>query len=183
MPEYRRIRVKGGSYFFTVVTFGRRPFLIDDRVRTALRKGIQEVRQSLPFSVDAWVLLPDHLHAIWTLPENDDNFGSRWAVIKRTVSRQCGYVAGSEESINESHSKRGERRVWQRRFWDHLIRDEMDLQRHLDYLHWNPVKHGFVKSVKDWPYSTFHRFVNQGLYPPDWGGIIEDEMAKVNFGE
>ncbi|HLD48323.1 MAG TPA: transposase, partial [Desulfobaccales bacterium] len=81
MPEYRRIRVKGGSYFFTVVTFGRRPFLIDDHVRTALRQGIQEVRQSLPFSIDAWILLPDHLHAIWTLPEHDDNFGSRWAII------------------------------------------------------------------------------------------------------
>jgi putative transposase len=127
--------------------------------------------------------LPDHLHTIWTLPENDDNFGSRWAVIKRTVSRIGDSLGGNEESINGSHGKRGERRVWQRRFWEHLIRDELDLQRHLDYLHWNPVKHGFVKSAKDWPYSTFHRFVNQGLYPPDWGGINEDDTAKINFGE
>lgn len=183
MPEYRRIRVKGGSYFFTVVTFERRPFLLNDQVRTALRHGIQEVRQSLPFSVDAWVLLPDHLHAIWTLPENDDNFGSRWAVIKRTVSRQCGYLAGNDRSIKESPGKRRESRIWQRRFWDHLIRDDLDFQRHLDYLHWNPVKHGYVKRVIYWPYSTFHRFVNQGLYLPDWGGIIEDDKAKINFGE
>jgi putative transposase len=183
MPEYLRIRVKGGSYFFTVVTFGRRPFLIDDHVRSALRKGIQEVRQSLPFSVTAWVLLPDHLHAIWTLPENDDNFGSRWAVIKRIVSRQCGYLAGNDGLINESSAKRGETGIWQRRFWDHLIRDDLDFQRHLDYLHWNPVKHGYVKRVIDWPYSTFHRFVSKGIYPPDWGGINDDEMAKIRFGE
>jgi putative transposase len=183
MPEYRRIKVKGGSYFFTVVTFGRQPFLIDDHVRTAFRQGIQEVRQSMPFSIDAWVLLPDHLHAIWTLPVNDDNFGSRWAVIKRIVSRQCGYLAGNDGPIKESPAKRGESGIWQRRFWDHLIRDDQDFQRHLDYIHWNPVKHGYVKRVIDWPYSTFHRFVNQGLYPPDWGGIIEDEKAKPNFGE
>jgi len=183
MPEYRRIRVKGGSYFFTVVTFGRRPFLIDDQVRSALRQGIQEVRQSLPFSIDAWILLPDHLHAIWTLPENDDNFGSRWAVIKRAVSRQCGYLPGNDGPINESSARRGESYIWQRRFWDHLIRDDLDFQSHLDYLHWNPVKHGYVKRVIDWPYSTFHRLVNQGLYPPDWGGINEDDTAKINFGE
>jgi putative transposase len=183
MPEYRRIRVKGGSYFFTVVTLGRQPILTTDHVRTALRKGIQEVRQSLPFSIDAWVLLPDHLHAIWTLPDNDDNFGSRWAVIKRAVSRQYGHLAGNDGSINNSPAKRGESGIWQRRFWDHLIRDDLDFQRHLDYLHWNPVKHGYVNRVIDWPYSTFHRFVNQGLYPPDWGGIIEDEKAKTNFGE
>jgi putative transposase len=183
MPEYRRIKVKGGSYFFTVVTVGRRPCLIDEQVRTALRQGIQEVRQSLPFSIDAWILLPDHLHAIWTLPEKDDNFGSRWAVIKRTVSRRCGYLVGNDGPINESPAKRGESGIWQRRFWDHLIRDDLDFQRHLDYLHWNPVKHGYVKRVIDWPYSTFHRFVNQGLYPTDWGGVMEDDTAKINFGE
>jgi putative transposase len=183
MPEYRRIRVKGGSYFFTVVTFGRRPFLIDDRVSTALRQGIQEMRQSLPFSIDAWILLPDHLHAIWTLPENNDNFGSRWAVIKIAVSRQCGYLVSKDGPTKESPAKRGETGIWQRRFWDHLIRDDLDFQRHLDYLHWNPVKHGYVKRVIDWPYSTFHRFVNQGLYPPDWGGVNEDDTVKIGFGE
>jgi putative transposase len=90
MPEYRRIKVKGGTYLFTVVTFDRQPILTHEHVRAALREGIQEVRHSLPFSIDAWVLLPDHLHAIWKLPKNDDNFGSRWAVIKRKVSKRCG---------------------------------------------------------------------------------------------
>ncbi len=183
MPEYRRIKVKGGTYFFTVVTSGRQPILMDERVRAALREGIQEVRQSLPFSIEAWVLLPDHLHTIWKLPEDDDNFGSRWAVIKRKVSKRCGSLFEIEEKNCDSHSKRGESRLWQRRFWDHLIRDELDLHRHIDYIHWNPVKHGYVKRVIDWPYSTFHRFVNKGFYPADWGGVNEDEMPKVNFGE
>jgi len=137
----------------------------------------------MPFNIEAWVLLPDHLHTIWTLPENDDNFASHWAIIKRSVSRHCGSIEGNERPMSDSRSRRGEEGIWQRRFWDHLIRDEQDLQRHLDYLHWNPVKHGYVKRVMDWPYSTFHRFVAQGLYAPDWGGANEDETAKINFGE
>ena len=183
MPEYRRVKVKGGTYFFTVVTYDRQPILIGDQVRSALREGIQEVRQSLPFAIDAWVLLPDHLNAVWTLPENDDNFVSRWAIIKRSVSQRCGSLDGIERSINDSHSKRGEKRIWQRRFWEHLIRDEKDFQLHIDYIHWNPVKHGYVKRVIDWPYSTFHRFVKLRLYPDDWGGVNEEEMANLNFGE
>lgn len=183
MPEYRRIKIKGGTYFFTVVTFGRLPILTSSHVRAALREGIQEVRQSLPFTIDAWVLLPDHLHAIWTLPENDDNFASRWAIIKRIVSKRFGSLDGTGGSITDSLSKRGERRIWQRRFWEHLIRDELDFQRHLDYLHWNPVKHGYVKRAIDWPYSTFHRFVTRGIYSNDWGGINEGEIANISFGE
>jgi putative transposase len=182
MPEYRRIKVKAGTYFFTVVTYGRRPFLTNEHVRTALREGIQEVRQALPFTIEAWVLLPDHLHAIWTLPKNDDNFTSRWAIIKRSVSR-LKFLVENEASKNNSHVKRGERRIWQRRFWDHLIRDDLDLHRHLDYIHWNPVKHGYVNRVLDWPYSTFHRFVKLGLYPLDWGGIKDEEASEEKFGE
>jgi len=183
MPEYRRTKVKGCTYFFTVVTFGRQPILTDEYVRIALREGIHEVRQSMPFKIDAWVLLPDHLHTIWTLPENDDNFGSRWAVIKRIVSKRCDSLKSSESSVSNSRGKRGEVSFWQRRFWEHCIRDEQDLQRHLDYTHWNPVKHGYVKRVIDWPYSTFHRFVNSGIYPSDWGGINENEIKSMAFGE
>ena len=183
MPEYRRVKVKGGTYFFTVVTFRRRPILTHDHIRAALREGIQEVKQSLPFTIEAWVLLPDHLHTIWTLPENDDNFASRWAIIKRAVSERCCYPDCVVGSIADSRSKRGEKSIWQRRFWDHLIRDELDFHRHLDYLHWNPVKHGHVKRVIDWPYSTFHRFVTQELCQPDWGGINEREIDKIEFGE
>jgi putative transposase len=183
MPEYRRIRVKGGIYFFTVITSGRQPILTHEHVRAALREGIQEVRQALPFSIKAWVLLPDHLHAIWKLPENDDNFGSRWAVIKRKVSKRCGSLGVMRGPVSDSRDKRSESPIWQRRFWEHCIRDELDLHRHLDYIHWNPVKHGYVKGVIDWPYSTFHRFVAKGFYPPDWGGIKEEEIRQINFGE
>jgi len=157
--------------------------LTNDQVRSTLREGIQEVRKTLPFTIEAWILLPDHLHTIWTLPENDDNFASRWAIIKRGVSERCGSLDGDEENNSDSRGKRGERLIWQRRFWDHLIRDDTDFQRHLDYLHWNPMKHGYVKRVLDWPYSTFHRFVKKGVYPADWGGVNEDEINKVNFGE
>jgi len=183
MPEYTRVKLKGGTYFFTVVTFGRQPILTDERVMIALGEGIREVRQSLPFAIGAWVLLPDHLHTIWTLPENDDNFASRWAVIKRIVSKRCASLEGIMGPVSDSRSKRGEGSFWQRRFWEHCIRDELDLQRHLDYIHWNPVKHGYVKRVIDWPYSTFHRFVKNDIYPPDWGGISDDETDKIIFGE
>jgi len=183
MPDYRRIIIKGGTYFFTVVTFGRQPILTHDHVRAALREAIQEVRQSLPFSIEAWVLLPDHLHTIWTLPEDDDNFGSRWAVIKRIVSKRCGFLEEISGSISNSRSKRGEGQIWQRRFWEHYIRDESDFERCFDYIHWNPMKHGYVQRIIDWPYSTFHRFVNDGIYPPDWGGIDEEKIKGVGFGE
>jgi putative transposase len=183
MPEYLRVKVKGGIYFFTVVTFGRQPILTNDHVRAALREGIQEVRQSFPFTIEAWVLLPDHFHTLWTLPENDDNFSYRWAVIKRIVSKRCGSLEGIRGPVSDSRGKRRERPFWQRRFWEHCIRDDLDLQRHLDYIHLNPVKHGYVKRVIDWPYSTFHRFVTQGLYPPDWGGISDNEKVEMNFGE
>jgi putative transposase len=183
VPEYRRIRRSGGTYFFTVVTHGRRPILIYPEVRHALREGINKVRQTMPFSIEAWVLLPDHLHTIWTLPEHDAKFGSRWAVIKNCVTKGCGKLLGSGERIKKSRHNRKEGGVWQRRFWEHVIRDEADFHRHLDYIHWNPVKHGYVKNPIDWPYSTLHRLVAQGLYPSNWGGGGADEHSADNFGE
>ncbi len=137
----------------------------------------------MPFTIEAWVLLPDHLHTIWILLENDDNFASRWAVIKRIVSKRCGSLEAIKGPVSDSRDKRGESPFWQRRFWEHCLRDERDLHRHLDYIHWNPVKHGYVKRVIDWPYSTFHRFVNNRIYPPDWGGINDSEITDLDFGE
>lgn len=166
-----------------MVTHGRRPILIYPEVRQALREGINKVRQSMPFTVEAWVLLPDHLHTIWTLPEHDDRYAARWAVIKSCVTKGCGRLFGSGEKVNISKSSRKEGGVWQRRFWEHVIRDEADFYRHLDYLHFNPVKHGYVKTPLDWPYSTLHRFVAQGLYPSDWGGGGADEYSADIFGE
>ena len=183
MPEYRRSKKAGGTYFFTVVTHGRRPILTYPEVCQALREGISKVRQSMPFSIEAWVLLPDHLHTIRTLPERDAGYASRWAVIKSCVTKRCGNLFGHGENVNISRTNRQEGGIWQRRFWEHVIRDEPDFHRHLDYLHWNPVKHGYVKIPMDWPYSTIHRFVVQGFYPPNWGGGDVDEYPAVNYGE
>lgn len=178
MPNYRRAYVNGGTYFFTVVTYRRQPFLCDDIVRDALREGIRKTRSTRPFSIDAWVLLPDHLHCIWRLPPNDADFGFRWAMIKRAVTKQCGPRLHREKWMTSSKTKRRESTIWQRRFWEHLIRDEKDLAKHLEYIHYNPVKHGLVKAPREWPYSSFHRYVHQGKYPADWAA-----GESIDFGE
>jgi putative transposase len=180
MPEYRRAYVRGGSYFFTLKTFDRRPLLIDDRCRTVLRQAIVQVRATLPFEIIAWVLLPDHLHAVWRLPEADVDFSLRWSLIKQRVTKQCANWVGPSR-ITPSRAERREGAFWQRRFWEHLIRDETDLERHVDYVHYNPVKHGYVRRVADWPYSTFHRYVSRGVYPLDWA--CGDEYSDDDFGE
>jgi putative transposase len=183
MPEYRRIKTPGGTYFFTVITHLRRPILTSEVVRQALREGIQRARQTMPFKIEAWVLLPDHLHAVWTLPPEDNNFASRWAIIKRQVSQRYGRQCNGLKQVSDSRQKRQESGVWQRRFWEHQIRDDLDFQRHMDYLHWNPVKHGYVRNAADWPFSSFHGMVAQGIYPSDWGGIAIEEAKSINFGE
>jgi putative transposase len=180
MSEYRRAKMPGGTYFFTVNTFRRGKFLILDPFRNALRDGIETARITLPFTIVAWVLMPEHLHCIWRLPENDADFSTRWAIIKREVSKRCGHLVEIDGLLNHSKQFRNESVVWQRRFWEHQIRDDLDLQRHVDYIHFNPVKYGHAACVADWRYSTFHRYVQQGLYPADWAGI-EDDMHE--FGE
>ena len=141
------------------------------------------MREEYPFKIEAWVLLSDHLHALWTLPEGDANFSGRWAGIKRHVSQSCAALF-TTEAVNESRQKRKELMFWQRRFWEHQIRDEEDYIRHIDYIHWNPVKHGYVKKVTDWPYSTFHRYVKQGVYTVNWGGAVGlEEGHDEEFGE
>ena len=135
-----------------------------------------------PFTIDGWVLLPDHLHCIWTLPPDDVAFGKRWAMIKRSVAKECGPSLYREEWMSDSKCRRNESTVWQRRFWEHAIRDETDFARHMDYLHYNPVKHGLVQCVKDWSFSTFHRYVKDGVYPENWGGIAEATRDE-DYGE
>lgn len=172
MSDYRR--AKGGSaYFFTVVTYGRQPILcLDDSIK-ALREAIREAKEERPFEVKAWVLLPDHLHCVWELPEGQLDYSVRWALIKKGFTKR---IKGQIETPlpNLSRIKHREAAVWQRRFWEHQIRDEADLRRHCDYIHYNPVKHGLADSPKDWKYSTFHRDVKEGLYPEDWGGAGAD---------
>ena len=183
MSEYRRANIKGGTYFFTVVTHQRRQLLIDEDVRNALREGIEKTKVLFPFQILAWVLLPDHLHCIWTRPEGDADFAKRWGMIKRNVSQYCANRLNTNENRNLSRIKRNESSFWQRRYWEHQIRNETDFKRHVDYIHWNPLKHGLVEQVSDWPYSTFHRYVKDGIYPKDWCGNAEAKRDIAGFGE
>lgn len=151
-------------------------YVILHALQTALRHAIIETRKKLPFKIDAWVILPDHMHCIWTMPDNDGDYSKRWSMIKRLSSKQC------PQYHMVTHSKRQENGIWQRRFWEHTIRDDNDYERHMDYVHYNPVKHGYVQQVKAWQFSSFHRLVKQGVYDPDWGSdvVIDDAF---DFGE
>jgi putative transposase len=176
MTEYRRAWLPGGTWFFTVNLAERqRNKLIVEKIYL-LREAFERVGFRYPFRQEAFVIMPDHLHCIWTLPHGDTDFSIRWSLIKAQFSR--GIEKG--ERISESRSARGERGIWQRRFWEHLIRDDEDFNRHVDYVHWNPVKHGWVKSVAEWPHSSFHDYVRRGLYPADW---CSEDMASIEIGE
>jgi putative transposase len=176
VTEYRRNFVKGGSYFFTVALADRSQCLLVTET-AALREAFRNVKSVYPFSLDAIVVLPEHLHCIWTLPEGDADYPQRWRRIKATFSRNLP----DRNMRSRSKFLRGERGIWQRRYWEHMLRDEMDWQRHMDYIHYNPVKHGHVERVADWPYSTFHRYVKAGIYPKDWGGGNDERNGR--FGE
>ncbi|HEY8026228.1 MAG TPA: transposase [Burkholderiaceae bacterium] len=178
MSRYRRASTPNSQYFFTVVTYKRRPILCDEQVRNALRVAIETVRAARPFEIDAWVLLPDHLHCIWTLPDGDADFSTRWMMIKRDVSLACRERYHRPEWMSDSKRRHRESTLWQRRFWEHQIRDDRDFAKHVDYLHFNPAKHGYVKQVADWPYSTFHQYVRAGTYPVSWAGNGEDILLE-----
>ncbi|MDP2361282.1 MAG: transposase [bacterium] len=161
--NYRRWRIPGGTYFFTVVTQDRRPLLLHFYER--LLRSIAWTQQRRPFELDAFVVLPDHLHTMWTLPPGDTDYSSRWLWIKRRFSE--GLPGGV---LNASRIKKGERGIWQRRFWEHSIRDEQDWRAHLDFIHADPVKHGQVRAPRDWPFSSFATWVDLGCYPAEWDG-------------
>lgn len=174
MPDYRRFRVPGGTYFFTVSLLNRRA---DTLVRhiDALREAVRLTRQERPFHIDAWVVLPDHMHCVWTLPPGDDDFSNRWKAIKVRFVR----AVPQTEHRSKVRIAKGERGAWQRRFWEHAIRNEEDYARHVDYVHWNPMKHGLVGRLADWPYSSFHRYVRFGLLPPDWAGGTPENFGPM----
>ncbi|WP_092785120.1 REP-associated tyrosine transposase [Rhodospira trueperi] len=162
--RYRRALVAGATWFFTVNLEDRASRLLVDRI-DVLRGSVHHVRRNHPFEIVAFVVLPDHIHAILRLPENDASYSMLWSLIKAGFSRNITPI----EHIGQSRKRKGERGLWQRRFWEHMIRDEDDLLTHIDYIHFNPVKHGHVARASDWPHSTFHRYVADGLLPEDWG--------------
>ena len=168
MPNYRRAFVPGGTWFFTVNLLQRHGNDLLVREIDTLRQVVRRVREKYPFYIDAWVVLPDHMHAVWTLPDDDADFSLRWRLIKSGFAK----AQPRSESLSATRRRYGERGIWQRHFWEHLIRDEADYQRHVDYVHVNPLKHGLVSRVVDWPFSTFHRAVAAGIYPQDWCGDV-----------
>ena len=170
MSDYRRYRVPGGTYFFTINLLERRSDLLTRHI-DVLREAVRRTRLERPLSIDAWVVLPEHMHCIVTLPEGDSDFSNRIKAIKIRFVRNIP----ATERRSRTRIARGERGIWQRRFWEHAIRNDTDYARHMDYVHYNPVKHGHVVFARDWPYSTFHRLMKADLYPADWGaGDAED---------
>jgi len=183
MTGYRRARFCGWYYFFTLVTYKRREFLVTPLARKCLRKAWQSVRSGYPFEITAVCLLPDHLHCIWKLPPEDNDFPRRWQQIKKAFTRDYIRKGGAESSQTASRHKKRERGIWQRRFWEHQIRDENDLQKHIDYIHYNPVKHGLVEDAADWPWSTYHRFVRSGIYGNKRIRNFRDDLPDGLAGE
>ncbi len=171
MTNYRRNRVPGASYFFTVALADRSCDLLTRHI-DLLRAAVTQTKQQLPFTIDAVVILPEHLHCIWTLPPADSDYSTRWKKIKSAFSRAI--TTSPNEPISASRTAKGERGIWQRRFWEHTLRDDEDYAHHVDYIHFNPVKHGLVQRVSEWPHSSFHRHVRDGHYPSDWGGTSAD---------
>jgi putative transposase len=176
MSRYRRAKIEGGVFFFTVVLADRSSDVLIRHV-DRLRHMYGSVGQRHPFETVAICILPDHLHAIWSLPADDTDFAMRWSLIKSGFSRGL-----PEPGVrSRSNIRKREKALWQRRYWEHAIRDDGDLERHVDYIHFNPVKHGYVSRVSDWPYSSFHRYVQQGILPGDWGGDMREIAGR--FGE
>jgi putative transposase len=167
--RYRRADIAGGAYFFTVNLADRSSRLLVERIDD-LRAAVRTVKQRHPFEIIAWVVLPEHMHAIWTLPGDDRDFSGRWSLIKSGFSR----AIAPGETVPASRAGRRERGIWQRRFWEHWIRDEIDLQRHVDYVHINPVKHGHVDRAADWPHSSIHRYIRAGWMTADWAADVDD---------
>ncbi|MBS4050545.1 MAG: transposase [Methylomonas sp.] len=176
MPNYRRNFVAGGCYFFTVNLLERRRTLLIDHI-DLLRDSVRRVKRLHPFHIDAWVVLPDHMHCIWTLPPDTHDFSLRWRLIKLLFSKQMPKT----ERLSATRKRRGERGIWQRRLWEHTITDQYDYNRHVDYIHINPLKHGYVQRICDWPYSSFHRYVSDGVLPLHWSGEVTDLPSAAEW--
>ncbi|WPL18137.1 Transposase [Thiorhodovibrio winogradskyi] len=170
MSNYRRAYIPGGCYFFTVVTLNRAPLFCSEERVDLIRQALRKTMAQRPFKIDAMVILPEHLHCIWRLPPGDSDYSSRWREIKKSLSR----------NISTQTNSRNESLVWQRRFWEHAIRDEEDWSRHVDYIHYNPVKHGLTARPVDWPWSSFRRAVTRGWYDASWGNCEPDGIGEID---
>jgi putative transposase len=175
MVGYRRNRVEGGLYFFTLALADRRSTTLVTR-SVALREAFRVARRERPFAIEAIVILPDHLHAILALPEGDADYSGRWRRIKGHFSS-----ALLTSGMPIRRYSNGDLALWQRRYREHTIRNETDFARRVDYIHYNPVKHGLVVRVCDWPHSSFHRYVRRELLPQDWAGDANE--PPLDFGE
>ena len=173
--RYRRVLLPGATYFFTLVAHKRAKLFADaanvDRWRTAVAK----VRSKRPFVIEAEVILPDHLHVLWTMPDGDADYATRIRLVKTEFTKSLT-LGGLVASVNKSRVQKGEREIWQRRYFEHTIRDERDFQARFDYIHYNPVKHALVNRAADWPHSTFQLCVSNGIYDPWWGS---DDMPPM----
>jgi putative transposase len=168
--EYRRDRTPGATYFFTVVTHERQDILcLVDNIQL-IHGAFNYVNVRHPFVIDAYVILPDHLHTIWTLPVNDADYSTRWRLLKSYFSHRCTGIRAA--AVSSSRRRKQEKPVWQRRYWEHRIRDDDDMKNHVNYIHYNPIKHGLVDNLRDWPYSSFHQYVEDGVYSYDWGSTV-----------
>ncbi len=179
MSDYLRTHLNGSTYFFTVVTYMRYPIFKEATSINLLKKCFQNVMKIHLFNLDAIVILPDHLHTIWTLPEDESDYSTRWKQIKGSFSRSYG--GSNSRKITESMQKKGEKGIWQRRFWEHLIRNQEDFNRHCDYIHYNPVKHGLVNSPSEWEFSSLKKFVEKGIYNKDWGKVIKGDLVEMDL--
>lgn len=169
MSNYKRIYLPNHSYFFTVVTANRKPIFAEDENVQLMKAAFRYVQLRKPFKMEAICILPDHLHCIWTM-EDDCNYPMRWQMIKTHFSRR----------YRHQHPELRQFKIWQPRYWEHVIRDEDDWQRHLDYLHYNPVKHGLVEAVTNWHYSSFNKYVTKGYYDVSWGDSEPDTIAGLD---
>jgi putative transposase len=177
MVRYRRNFVSGGTFFLTATLADRKSRVLTDHA-AALRSAVKLTRKHRPFTTDAMVVLPDHFHIIITLPEEDADFSNRLSLIKRRFT-----TAVLQAGVTVARHPNGELALWQRRFWEHTIRDDKDFERHVDYVHFNPVKHNLVARVRDWPYSSFHLYARRGLLPEDWAGDFGQDRRVLASGE
>jgi putative transposase len=183
MSDYRRYFVSGGTYFFTVVTEHRARLFELDPARRLLGSVMRQCFCRYPVDIVAIALLPDHLHALWTLPNGDYRYSLRWGWIKREFTRAWLELGGVEQTRDVARVRERRRGVWQRRYWEHTIRDETDMEAHFDYIHYNPVKHRLVRRPCDWPWSSFHRWVQAGHYQIDWAAEQTQTNLPGNAGE